>query len=89
MGTGLSRDVPLGSSQGFGWATQGHSEVSLIHACVLTVLRAIVLSQSEVSLDPLDQVLKKDISVLRSIQLSLKPDQSPEQSLPLTNTPTA
>ena len=43
---GLSRDVQLGSNQGSGWATQGHSQ-SL--RCLGCVLRVIVLLISEPS----------------------------------------
>ena len=83
--SGFSRDVRLGSSPGFGWATQGHSETSvqkpLLH-CLGCVLRVVVLLEGEPSpqsevLSPLEQAFIKDLSVLCSIYLCLNPDKSP------------
>ena len=60
---GLSIDVWLGSSQGFGWATQGHSQSSLSHSWI--VFAVYSLSGWMVNLQPnLDKVFIKDISVL-------------------------
>ena len=81
--SGLSSGVLMGSSQGSGWATQGHfpscpSDTPELFGCVfqiIVLLNSEPSAQSEV-LSRLDQVFKH-ISVLCSLQLSLNTDESP------------
>ena len=82
--SGLSRDFRLGSSQGCGWAAQGHSQsISQSHSCAVLAVCLGVLSCWKENRWPsrrswlLWTRFSSRISLLCSVQLSLNPDSPP------------